>query len=64
LYKNYKEVLELSISKNINRPDITTLLNNEYIDFLIVGFINGEGCFYLRNGKCNFIIEHTDRLVL
>jgi len=30
----------------------------------MVGFINGEGCFYLNKDKCNFFIEHTDRLAL
>lgn len=64
LYNKYKEELELSIMNNINIPDIKTLLNDEYIDYWIVGFINGEGCFYLRNEKCNFIIEHTDKLAL
>lgn len=29
-------------------------------DSWIVGFINGEGCFYMNKGKCNFFIEHTD----
>lgn len=64
LYRNYKKDQELSISNNITRPDLSTLLNYEYVDSWIVGFINGEGCFYLRKGKCNFIIEHTDRLAL
>jgi hypothetical protein len=29
-----------------------------------VGFINGEGCFYLNKNKCNFFIEHTDKHAL
>lgn len=31
------------------------------MDSWIVGFINGEGSFYLRNNKCNFCLEHTDK---
>lgn len=34
------------------------------VDNWIVGFINGEGCFYLNKGKCNFYIEHTDKQLL
>lgn len=34
------------------------------IDNWIVGFINGEGCFYLNKNKCNFYIEHTDKQLL
>ena len=34
------------------------------IDNWIIGFINGEGSFYLNKGKCNFYIEHTDRQLL
>jgi hypothetical protein len=34
------------------------------IDNWIVGFINGEGSFYLNKGKCNFYIEHTDKQLL
>lgn len=30
----------------------------------MVGFINGEGSFYLNKGKCNFYIEHTDKQLL
>lgn len=34
------------------------------IDNWIIGFINGEGCFYINKSKCNFFIEHTDREAL
>lgn len=34
------------------------------IDNWIIGFINGEGCFYINKTKCNFFIEHTDRQAL
>ena len=34
------------------------------IDNWIIGFINGEGSFYLNKNKCNFYIEHTDRQLL
>lgn len=63
LYNEYKAIVESTIIKNI-LLDINLMLNLEFIDSWIVGFINGEGCFYLRNGKCNFIIKHTDKLAL
>lgn len=31
------------------------------VDNWIIGFINGEGCFYHKNGKPVFCIEHTDK---
>jgi aromatic ring-cleaving dioxygenase len=34
------------------------------VDNWIIGFINGEGSFYLNKDKCNFYIEHTDRQLL
>lgn len=39
-------------------------LANGELDNWIVGFINGEGSFYLNKGKCNFFIEHTNSLAL
>nr|YP_009262038.1 LAGLIDADG endonuclease [Chrysoporthe austroafricana]AMX22113.1 LAGLIDADG endonuclease [Chrysoporthe austroafricana] len=35
-------------------------INSGLLDSWIVGLINGEGCFYLNKGRCNFFIEHTD----
>jgi len=40
------------------------MLNNSWIDNWIIGFINGEGCFYLNKNKGNFMIEHIDKLAL
>ena len=34
------------------------------LDNWIIGFINGEGCFYMNKNKCNFVIEHTDKEAL
>lgn len=31
------------------------------VDNWIIGFINGEGCFYHKNNKPVFCIEHTDK---
>ena len=31
------------------------------VDNWVIGFINGEGCFYHKNSKPVFCIEHTDR---
>lgn len=45
-------------SKVISNLD-SLITSGEY-DSWIVGFINGEGCFYMNKGKCNFFIEHTD----
>ena len=38
--------------------------NNDNKDNWIIGFINGEGCFYMNKNKCNFFIEHTDKQAL
>ena len=37
---------------------------NGQLDNWIIGFINGEGCFYMNKNKCNFVIEHTDKQAL
>lgn len=63
LYNQYKSECMLSITeqlKSAKKPEMN-LVDNAGIDNWIVGFINGEGCFYLRDGRHNFIIEHTDR---
>ena len=48
------------ISDKVNysflKDRIEKLFNSSYIDNWIVGFINGEGCFYLNKNKCNFSI--------
>lgn len=62
-YNLYKAERMLSIDQQLNalsRSDINSV-DNVDIDNWIVGFINGEGCFYLRDDRCNFIIEHTDK---
>jgi hypothetical protein len=70
LYNQYKSELMLDITERFKsncKPGITLTdspSGSEGLDSWIVGFINGEGCFYTRNGKCNFIIEHTDKNAL
>lgn len=59
-YNKYKDNSLLYITKNIN-TQIDNRYKNLCIDNWIIGFINGEGCFYLKKSKCNFYIEHTDR---
>ncbi len=41
-----------------------TIQNQKIVDHWIIGFINGEGSFYLKNKKCSFFIEHTDKYSL
>lgn len=45
-------------------PKVFSDLDNQIVsglyDSWIVGFINGEGSFYMNKGRCNFFIEHTD----
>lgn len=48
----------MSITNQIESQKMKTSVN---IDNWIIGFINGEGCFYLNKNKCNFFIEHTDK---
>ena len=64
-YNLYKTNCLLSISKQIkfiNR--IENFSNSSYIDDWIIGFINGEGCFYMKKSKCAFHIENTDKQAL
>jgi len=61
-YNIYKSEFLKSI-KQKNLIDLYKSSNLE-IDNWIVGFINGEGCFYLNKNKCNFYIEHTDKQLL
>jgi hypothetical protein len=64
-YNKYKTYCLLSISKQIESQNrIEKLYENSYLDNWIIGFINGEGCFYMNKNKCNFFIEHTDRQAL
>lgn len=61
-YQEYKTKSLLSITEFVNsKSDDFKNLN---IDNWIIGFINGEGCFYLNKNKCNFFIEHTDKQAL
>jgi len=60
LFNNYKDEKLLLIKNKL----INTSINSKDLDNWIIGFINGEGCFYLKNNKCNFIIEHTDKYAL
>jgi len=63
-YQEYKAKSLLSITDQINSQISDNLFNNLSIDNWIIGFINGEGCFYLNKNKCNFFIEHTDKQAL
>lgn len=62
-FNKYKSEYLASISKQV---DLISLYESGKleVDNWIVGFINGEGSFYLNKGKCNFYIEHTDRQLL
>jgi hypothetical protein len=60
-YQEYKSKSLLSIANLIESQKVKTSIN---IDNWIIGFINGEGCFYLNKNKCNFFIEHTDKQAL
>ena len=71
-YNHYKTKTERLLSINPSSPRdnelkyrVERLLKAPYdIDNWIIGFINGEGCFYINKSKCNFFIEHTDREAL
>jgi LAGLIDADG endonuclease len=56
-YQEYKSKYLLSITSQINSQEKVNLFQNSNIDNWIIGFINGEGCFYLNKEKCNFYIE-------
>lgn len=62
-FSKYKSEYLASINKQV---DLIALYKSGKleIDNWIVGFINGEGSFYLNKGKCNFYIEHTDKQLL
>lgn len=64
-YNQYKTKCLLSISKQIeSKEKIEKSFDNLYLDNWIIGFIKGEGCFYMNKNKCNFYIEHTDKKAL
>jgi LAGLIDADG endonuclease len=63
-YQEYKAKNLLSITNEVNSQKSDNLFKNLSIDNWIIGFINGEGCFYLNKKKCNFFIEHTDKQAL
>lgn len=62
-YEEYKSTFMLS---NSVVWDLVELYEsgNLQVDNWIIGFINGEGCFYLNKGRCSFMIEHTDKNAL
>jgi len=62
-YQDYKTNSLSSITDQVNRGN-DNKYNNISIDNWIIGFINGEGCFYLNRNRCNFYIEHTDKQAL
>lgn len=74
-YNKFNEELLLSIKATLDNNSVMDFnesslqywklrLADGELDSWIVGFINGEGCFYLNKDKCNFFIEHTSRLAL
>ncbi len=66
-YTETKDKLLLKIKEGaplLNKVTNDSILSRENIDSWIVGFVNGEGCFYLKKDKLNFIIEHTDKFAL
>lgn len=75
-FNEFREGLMLSIQVTISEINAKDLSDESYLkywkpmladgglDNWIVGFINGEGCFYLNKGKCNFFIEHTNSMAL
>ena len=62
-FEKYKSEYFASFSRELN---IISLYKSGKLDAdnWIIGFINGEGCFYLNKNKCNFYIEHADRQLL
>jgi LAGLIDADG endonuclease len=64
-YDNYKTENLLSNLPQINLIELYKC-NKLKIDNWIIGFINGEGSFYLNKdlNKFSFYIEHTDKHVL
>lgn len=64
--REYQDHKINSLSYFIDQANLQN--NNKFenlnIDNWIIGFINGEGCFYLNKNKCNFFIEHTDKQAL
>jgi len=64
--KEYQDYKTNSLSSIIDQVNLLNdnELKNFCIDNWIIGFINGEGCFYVNKNKCNFFIEHTDKQAL
>lgn len=61
-FNEYKSKTLEFITTQVESKD--NVINLEKIENWIIGFINGEGCFYIKNNKCQFIIEHTDKQAL
>lgn len=61
-YNQYKTERYLYVTEQVK--SINHNCENSDIDNWLIGFINGEGCFYMKKKKCNFYIEHTDRQAL
>lgn len=64
LYNKYKSGILLYILNQIEGENRLCRVGDSGIDNWIVGFINGEGSFYLNKNKCNFTLEHTDEIAL
>jgi len=62
-FNKYKSEYLASNNKQIDLIDLYESGKLE-VNNWIIGFINGEGSFYLNKDKCNFYIEHTDKQLL
>lgn len=62
-FNKFKSEFFASIDKQVDLISLFKAGKLE-VDNWIIGFINGEGSFYLNKGKCNFYIEHTDKQLL
>lgn len=62
-FNEYKSDYFKSNSRQIDLINLYKLRELE-VDNWIIGFINGEGSFYLNKNKCSFHIEHTDKQLL
>lgn len=62
-FEKYRSEYLASFSRGLDLIDLFKSGKLD-LDSWMVGFVNGEGSFHLRNNKCNFYIEHSDKKVL
>lgn len=64
-YHEFVYTVKNNVNEIINaKYNWKTLLDYSIWKNWIIGFINGEGSFYLNKGRCVLYIEHTDKLIL